>query len=92
MKVTVWKFLCILFMMTVALSIVYSAQAASVTATISVGTAPTGVAYDSAKNEIFVANSGYNTVSIFSDVNNALVKTVTVGTSPTGLAYDSKKS
>jgi YVTN family beta-propeller protein len=91
-KVTVWKLLCILFVMTIALSIIGIVQAAIVTTTISVGTAPTGVAYDSARSEIFVANSGSNTVSIISDVNNAVVKTVTVGTSPTGLAYDSNKS
>jgi len=91
-KVIVWKVLCLIFMMTIALSIVGKVQSASVTTTISVGTAPTGVTYDSAKSEIFVANSGYNTVSIISDANNAVVKTVTVGTSPTGLAYDSNKS
>jgi YVTN family beta-propeller protein len=91
MKVTVWKFLCLIFMMTIALSIVDTVQAASVTATISVGTAPTGVAYDSTKGKMFVANSGFNTVSVISDSTNSVVSTVTAGTSPAGVTYDSAK-
>jgi YVTN family beta-propeller protein len=66
-------------------------NAQTVTATINVGTSPTGVAYDQGKGEIFVANSGFNTISVISDDTNAVIKTVTVGTSPTGIAYDSGK-
>ena len=55
------------------------------------GTRPTGVAYDSGKGEVFVANSGSNSVSVISDSSNTVVATVTVGTSPWGLAYDSGK-
>ena len=50
-----------------------------------------GIAYDSGKGEIFVANEGDGTVSILSDSNNSLVATVTVGEYPTGVAYDSGK-
>jgi YVTN family beta-propeller protein len=56
-----------------------------------VGTSPTGIAYDSGKGEVFVANSGFNTISVISDSTNAVVATVTVGTSPAGVAYDSGK-
>jgi DNA-binding beta-propeller fold protein YncE len=39
----------------------------AVVATITVGSGPLGVAYDGGKGEIFVANSGSNTVSVISD-------------------------
>jgi YVTN family beta-propeller protein len=87
-KAEVWKLLNLVFIIVFALSAVSTVHAASVTATITVGTSPTGIVYDSAKGEVFVANSGYNTVSVISDSNNAVIKTVTVGISPTGLAYD----
>ena len=91
MKAEVWKFLSLIFIVIFAFSVVSTVKAAGVIATITVGTSPTGVAYDSSKNEVFVANSGFNTVSVISDSSNSVVATVTVGTSPTGLAYDSTK-
>src|SRR5208283_3356995 len=39
----------------------------TVVATIHVGNGPDGIAYDSAKGEIFVANAGSGTVSVISD-------------------------
>ena len=57
---------------------------------ISFGTAwLEGVAYDSGKGEIFVANQEGDTVSVISDSNNIVVATVNVGSSPHGEAYDS---
>jgi YVTN family beta-propeller protein len=91
MKGKVCELLSLLFIMIFALSMVHTVNAVTVTNTITVGTSPTGVAYDSAKNEMFVSNSGYNTVSVISDSTNAVTATVTVGISPTGLAYDSNK-
>ncbi len=91
MKTVVWKFLSFIFIFFFAFSSVSTVKAAGVIATIAVGASPTGVAYDSSKNEVFVANSGFNTVSVISDSSNSVVATVTVGTSPTGLAYDSAK-
>ena len=91
-NVKVWKVLGLLIIAVFGLSIAGGVHAASVSSTIKVGASPTGVAYDSAKGEIFVANSGSNTVSIISDQTNAVIKTVTVGTSPTGVAYDSGKA
>jgi YVTN family beta-propeller protein len=57
---------------------------------------PVGVAYNSAKKEIFVANSyygnmGHGTVSVISDSTNKIVATIKVGSEPYFLAYDSKK-
>ncbi len=60
-------------------------------ATITVGTAPYGVAYDSGKGEIFVTNLGADSVSVISDSTNAVVATVTVGNYPDSVAYDSGK-
>jgi YVTN family beta-propeller protein len=67
----------------------------SVVAVIPVGFYPTGLAYDSSKNEIFVANSYYSpyvsgsNVSVISDKTNSVVATIPVGTHPEGVAYDS---
>ena len=47
-----------------------------------------GVAYDSGKGEIFVTNTGSNTVSVISDESNTVVATVNVDKAPTGICYD----
>jgi len=65
MKTEVWNLLGLIFIVVFAFSIVGTVYAVEVTATITVGTSPTGVAYDSGKGEIFVANSGYNTARLF---------------------------
>ncbi len=52
---------------------------------------PFSVAYDSSKGEVFVADINNNTVSVISDVNNAVIATVSVGEAPDGVAYDSSK-
>ena len=67
------------------------ASSPSVVATIPVGNQPWGVAYDSAKGEIFVANYNDNTVSVISDSTNTVVATIHVGASPFGVAYDPAK-
>ena len=54
------KLLALMFMVIFACYIaVNSVNAVGVISTITVGTSPTGVAYDSSKGELFVANSGY---------------------------------
>jgi YVTN family beta-propeller protein len=65
----------------------------TVVATIGVGDGPTSLAFDSAKGEIFVANSGSNTVSVISDITNTVVASVSVGSqgNPVGLVYDSAR-
>jgi len=68
------------------------AHAQVVTATVTVGSAPDGVAYDSGKGEVFVANEGPpGTVSVIFDSTNTVLTTVAVGTGPFGVAYDSGK-
>jgi len=64
----------------------------SVVATISVAQYPSGVAYDSAKGEVFVVSSDYpnSTVSVISDSNNSVVAKITVGRQGGAVAYDSK--
>ena len=60
--------------------------------TVKVGSEPDGVAYDSGKNEIFVANPNDGTVSVISDNNNNVTATIPVGIwQPSELAYDSGK-
>ena len=60
-------------------------------ATIPVGKAPFGIAYDSVRGEMFVVNNGANTVSVISDTTNTVVATITVGKYPFLIAYDSGK-
>ena len=65
----------------------------SVVSTIPVGISPFGVAYDQAKDEMFVTNlsSNANSVSVISDSTNSVVSTIPVGTGAWGVVYDSKK-
>src|SRR5271157_474160 len=58
--------------------------------TITVGAQPSGIAYDPAKGELFVANYGSNTVSVISDSTNSVVANVSVR-SPVGVVYDPAK-
>ena len=58
---------------------------------MTVGSNPDGVAYDSGKGEVFVANAGGNTVSVASDSDDKVVATVAAAGNPTGVAYDSAK-
>ena len=71
---------------------VISDSSNNVIATINVGEGPLGVAYDSAKGEIFVSNEESSTISVISDSNNNVVATANGGSAPEGLAYDSAKS
>ena len=62
--------------------------------TITIGSNPTDVAFDSHLNEVFVSDyhSGIgNTVSVISDATNKVIATITVGSAPYGLAFDSNK-
>ena len=86
--------LSLIFIIIIVLSTTNVVQAASELAIppmTKVGASPMGIAYDSGKGEIFVANEGDGTVSILSDINNTVVATVTVGEYPTGVAYDPGK-
>ncbi len=63
--------------------LVPSAHANAVVATVSVGSYPLGVAYDSSKGEVFVANNGRynvpdNTVSVISDQVNTTTSDLTL--------------
>jgi YVTN family beta-propeller protein len=79
---------------------VISDSANAVVATVPVGPFPMGIAYDSAKGEMFVTNQGKSatssspaassSVSIISDATNAVVATLPIGGSG-AIAYDSGK-
>jgi YVTN family beta-propeller protein len=91
MKVKVSKLLVLLFIGVFLLSAINMVAALGVTATIPVGHAPSGLAYDSAKGEIFVTNGQDNTTSIISDSTNTVIGTIPVGGYPYGVAYDPAK-
>ena len=80
MKAKVWRLLVFIFIVIFACSLANSVHAIGVTPTITVGGAPWGVAYDSAKSEIFVVNSAAGTVLVLSDSNYALLANSDCGT------------
>jgi len=92
MKLRVWKPLVLLLIAIFVLSAVNMVHALGVTATIPVGGAPSGLAYDSSKGEIFVTNGQDNTTSVISDSTNTVIATIPVGGYPYGVAYDSIKN
>jgi YVTN family beta-propeller protein len=53
--------------------------------------APSGMAYDSARGEVFVATIENAHVLVISDATDTVVATVLVGITPTGVAYDLSK-
>ena len=89
----------ILLTIILALSVANATHALGVTATVTVGSLPGAVAYDSARGEIFVANEGVvagtSTVSVISDRNNTALATIPVGeemlSRAGAMAYDSSK-
>ena len=48
-----------------------------------------GVAYDSGKSEIFIANGDFDLVYVISDSTYTVVSDIPVGSKPVGIAYDS---
>ena len=81
------------FIIVVALSAVNAVGAFEVTATITLGNPGGyyGLAYDSAKGEIFVANGDFDSVSVISDSTNTVIANVTLESNPQGICYDSGK-
>jgi YVTN family beta-propeller protein len=59
-----------------------------VIATITVGTRPNGVAYDSANDKIYITNTFSNNLSVIDGSKNNVVATIPVGTDPYGIVYD----
>lgn len=64
------------------------ARADSVVATVPVGSIPAGVVFDSANNEIYVANNNDSVISVISGSTNTVISTVPIK-HPYGLAFDS---
>ncbi len=58
---------------------------------VTVGNEPYTEAYDSGKAEMFVVNSGDDSVSVISDKNNTVIATIPVMPFPAGIAYDPSK-
>lgn len=60
----------------------------SLVATITVGTAPEGIAFDSNKLTMYVANTGSNNVTVIDVATFLAVKTLSVGSTPRGVTFD----
>ncbi len=61
----------------------------TVLARFTVGDHPEGIAYDSGRHEVFVANYFSDNVSVISDSTNRVVGSIGVGQNPVAIAYDS---
>jgi len=55
------------------------------------GVSPYAVAYDSKKNEVFVANSESSSVTVISQATSTVLAVIFVGGTPEGIAFDSGK-
>ena len=64
------------------------AQAQTVTATVPVGSDPASVAVNTATNQIYVANSGSNTLSVISGATNTILATVSEELAPVSVAVN----
>jgi YVTN family beta-propeller protein len=70
---------------------VYSVDAINKTvlSTITVGTTPHELAFDSLNNRIYVCNTASDNVSVIQTSDDTVIATVAVGDTPSGIAFDS---
>lgn len=57
-------------------------------ANVTVGSDPTGVAFDPISGYIYVTNSGSNTISVISNATLLVVDTISVGLCPSAIVFD----
>jgi YVTN family beta-propeller protein len=67
---------------------VISCSTNQVIKTVNVGVFPSSLAYDSASNSIYVANTGSNSVSVISGSTNNVITTINVSGAVDAVAYD----
>jgi YVTN family beta-propeller protein len=58
--------------------------------TITVGTNPQSMAFDTNSNTLYVSNATTDNISVIDVLTNTVIKTITVGNFPRGVAYDTK--
>ena len=58
--------------------------------TITVGTNPIDMAFDTNSNTLYVSNASTDNVSVIDVLTNTVIKTIPVGNFPRGVAYDAK--
>lgn len=68
-------------------TVVFAAGTAALVTSISVKSAPTSVAYDGKKNDVFVSLPGTG-VAVITASNNKVTKTISLTTDATGIAYE----
>jgi YVTN family beta-propeller protein len=66
----------------------FSSAVRPFTTSVGVGTAPSALAYDSGKGEVFVTNYGSNNVSVINATTDHVVTNIPVGSTPDAVAYD----
>jgi DNA-binding beta-propeller fold protein YncE len=92
MKVKVWKLLGLIF---IAIFVLSTANTVHAQTTISdgIGVYPSGAAYDSGTNQVYVINPYAGTISVIQDNINNVTQTISgLAFPPFALAYDSGKS
>ena len=78
-------FLSIL-VLSLSISLANSFQNASIM--IKVGKMPYGIAFDQSNGEIYVANSGSNSVSVINSRTKRVLKTIRIGEMPCGVTIE----
>ena len=58
--------------------------------TITGGTNPQSMAFDTNSNTLYVSNATTDNISVIDVLTNTVIKTISVGNFPRGVAYDSK--
>jgi YVTN family beta-propeller protein len=87
------RLLALVLIIAFAISLIQNVQAAGVISTISVGGTPWGVAYNSAKGEIYAVNSGSGrAIWVISDATNTVTSTISLTQNPYRVEYDSGKN
>ena len=88
-RITIIILFVIGFLLTSAFSLNdASAEENTVTATITVGDRPDGIAFDSANNRMYVTNYNDDNVSVINTATNVVDATITVGDGARGIAFE----
>ncbi len=87
------RLLVLVLIIAFTISLIQNVQAAGVISTISVGGKPWGVAYNSAKGEIYTVNSGSGkSIWVISDTTHIVTSTIPLTQNPYRVEYDSGKN
>lgn len=80
-------FSCLVLPFNLAYTQMVHAQTAGITATIKVGNSPSGIAVNTKTNEVAVANSKSDTISVINGETNKITSTINVASGPSAVYF-----